>query len=211
MCQQPWWHPQWSFCCCASVHKLWSSENKHGHSIGARLYFVDLPYLKSLHAKNQIFWGLEFFLIICPLQPWCFLRCKAARRTISGKFLSGSFWVQGGEQSIGTSSCARIVLAAFNCHPRPTCKFLFTDAFFCFLLSHKCLFYTCLSLHKPVPGTTRWHKYLWIYVLLNSFAVGMLIAKFSCISFGYSYLGCSICPVMGYRAMSFATWRSDLG
>ena len=44
------------------------------------------PYSKSLNAKNQIFWKLAFFLIICHLQSWHILTLKAARRTTSGKY-----------------------------------------------------------------------------------------------------------------------------
>ena len=115
------------------------------------------PYSKSLHVKNQMFWDWQVFLIICPLQPWLFLTPKAARRTTSGKFSSGSSWVQGGEQSIGTSSCAIIALAFFICLPRPTYIFLLTTAFFCFFFTQMFL-YTCLSLHGHVPGTTGWNK-----------------------------------------------------
>ena len=60
MCQQLWWHPQWSFCC-AAEHMILSSENKCFCNVGARCYFLYLPsYLKSLHLKNQIFWGKHF-------------------------------------------------------------------------------------------------------------------------------------------------------
>ena len=93
--------------------------------------------------KNKSFGGWQFFIMICPLQPWLSLTPIVARRTTSQKFSSGSSLVQGGEQSIGTSSSARIALASFNCLPRPTYIFLFTltAVFFCFFFGKNVLLY----------------------------------------------------------------------
>ena len=71
--------------------------------------------------------------------------------------------------------------------------------FLWFLFMQKCLFLTCLSLQRPVSSTTGWHKYMWICVLLNGFTLGTLIAKFCCVSFSCTYLGTSVCPIVGYK------------
>ena len=143
MCQQPWWHPQWSFCYCTSKHMILSSENKGFCNVGAALYFVDLPSILAEPAckKTKLLGGWQFFLIICPLQPWHFLFPKQQEEQHLGKFSSGSSRVQAGEYSIGTFSSARIALVFFNYLPRPTCIFLLTAAFFCFLFTQMSLLY----------------------------------------------------------------------
>ena len=81
------------------------------------------PPYSTCMSKTKSLGGLHFFLIICPLQQWYFLTPKVARRIALGKISTGRSWVQGGEQSVGTSSSTRIALGSFNFLPRPTCVF----------------------------------------------------------------------------------------
>ena len=65
MCQQPWWHPQWSLCCYASEHTMLLSENKCFSNVGARLYFVDLPSIFEEPAcEKPNLWGAGSFFLL---------------------------------------------------------------------------------------------------------------------------------------------------
>ena len=116
------------------------------------------PYLKSIHAKKLIFWGLAIFLIIFPLQPWHILKPKAARRTTSEKFLQAV-----PEYREESSLLAPLIpLQEYLWHPFiafPDLHAYFIDScFLLFLFSHKCPFYTFLFLTglcpAPPDGTT---------------------------------------------------------
>ena len=85
MCQQPW-----SFCCCASEHMIFSSENKHFHNLNARLYFVDLPSLNVrawMQKKNQSFGGWQFFRLFAPYSHGTFLYPKWQEEQPLGNFI----------------------------------------------------------------------------------------------------------------------------
>ena len=177
MCQQPWLHTELSFCC-ASEHMILPGENKCFHNVFARL-FVDLISIFKEHAcKKPNFWGAGNFFDYLPLTAMAPFTPKVARRTNSRKFSSGSFQVQGGEQSIGTFCSARIALASFNYLLRPTCIFLFTAAFFCFFFhtnvpSIPVLVFTGLCLAPPDGINTCAFAFSprasqWACLLLNS-------------------------------------------
>ena len=73
MCQQQWLHPQWLFCfCCVTEHIVLSSENKHFCNVFAWLILDLISIFEETISKNQIFGGWQYFLIVCPLQPWHF-------------------------------------------------------------------------------------------------------------------------------------------
>ena len=196
MCQWPWRHPQQSFCCCASEHMIFSSENKCFCNIGARLYFVDLSFLfKEPACENQIFKGWQFFSDSLSLTAMALSYTQSGKNNLWEIFFR--HFLSTGRRAVNwhiflCKNKLWLPLTAF-----PDLHACFIDrCFLLFLFSHKCPFYTCLSLPRPVPGTTGWHKYLWICILLNGFTVGMLITKFSHVSFSCTYLGSSICLVV---------------
>ena len=184
MCQQLWLYPEWLFCCCASVHMIWSNENRCCHNICARLYFVDLSskFKKPACKKTQIFGGLHFFWLFAPYSHGTSLHPKQQGKQPLGNFPQAVPECREESSQLAQILCKNSFRFLYNCLPRPACIFLFTAAFFCFFL-HICPFYTCLSLHRHVSGTTRRHKYLWICILPNGFTMGMFISKFSHVRF----------------------------
>ena len=64
MCQWPWRHPQWSFCCCASEHMILSSKKKCSITLVPDCtLLIYPPYSKSLHVKKTNLWGWQFLIL----------------------------------------------------------------------------------------------------------------------------------------------------
>ena len=188
----PWHHPQWS-CLCVLLY-TWHGQVRIKIAI-TLFFFLVIPYSQCLHAKkpNLLEVGTLFLEFLTP---------KAARTT-SRESSSGGSWLQGGEQSIGTSSSARIALASFNCLPRHTCIVFYTLAltffsFFLFTNFPSVPVLVIIGLCLTLLADTNTYGFVFFSVA----SCQACYAKFSCLSFCYMYLGVSIFPAMGQKAQS---------
>ena len=88
MCQQPWDHPQQSFCFCASEHMILSSENKFFHNIVTIWYFLDLSSIFKEPACEK--WNLSgagnFFWLFAPYNHGTFIHSKQQKNNLQEIF-----------------------------------------------------------------------------------------------------------------------------